>query len=178
MSGFDAGPPAADEYAEYHVNYVSLVPAGPILETLKTQGESTLRLFDGLSDADAEGKQTPYAWSIKQVIGHMSDTERVFAYRALRIARGDATPLPGFEQDDYAREAHSDAIPLADLLAEYRAIREATLWLFRGLDTSAWMRVGTVNGHRLGVRALAHIIAGHERHHAVILRRRVNGGGT
>ena len=111
-------------------------------------------------------------WSIKEVVGHMCDTERIMAYRALRIARGDQTPLPGFEQDDYVRAAGFDSISMSDLTEEFRLIREATLPLLRGFDEQALERRGTANKVSISVLALAYIIAGHERHHVSILRSR------
>jgi hypothetical protein len=166
-------PPAADEYGQHHSRYISLVPSGNILVTLAAQIEETFTVLRGVSEADAVRKQPPYLWSLKDVVGHMTDTERIFAYRALRFARQDPTPLPAFDQDDYVRTAQFDARPLADLLAEFAAVRQASLALFRGLDPDAWHRRGTASGSSISVRAIAHILAGHERHHAAILRSRV-----
>jgi hypothetical protein len=173
MHGPDPGAPAPDEYAEYAVKYVSLVPAGPIVPTLEFQARVTFDLLKGLSDAEALSRQPPYTWSFKEVLGHVIDAERVFSYRALRFARADPTALPGFEENDYVRAAHFDARALNDLLAEFRALREATVWLFRGLDAESWLRRGTANGSPTSVRGLAYIIAGHELHHATILRARL-----
>jgi hypothetical protein len=115
----------------------------------------------------AEGK-----WSVKEVIGHVIDTERVFAYRALQFARGDATPLAGFEQDDYVRCGSFDKRSLSDLADEYEQVRRATISLFANLDQGAWTRRGTANKNEVSVRGLAFIVAGHERHHVEILRTR------
>jgi hypothetical protein len=173
MPGYDPGPPSPEEYAPFYKSYVSLVPEGPVVATLEAQVRETLDLLRGVSEADSETRQPPYTWSFKEVVGHLADAERVLSYRALRIARDDPTPLPGFEQDDYVRAAHFGSCPLSDLAAEFLAVREATVWLFRHLDGPAWLRRGTANNSAVTVRALAHIIAGHERHHAAILRERV-----
>ncbi|MFO0954795.1 MAG: DinB family protein [Isosphaeraceae bacterium] len=165
--------PAGDEYGTYHTRYVSLVPSGHVLVTLAAQLEETLAILRGVSEADAERKQPPYQWSIKEVVGHMTDTERVFAYRAMRFAREDPTPLPSFDQDDYVRAARFDRRPLAELLTEFATTRHASLSLLRGLDPEALLRRGTASGILVSVRAIAHILAGHERHHARILRERV-----
>jgi hypothetical protein len=116
----------------------------------------------------ASGTDAPAApgkWSLKQVVCHINDTERIFAYRALRIARGDQTPLPGFEQDPYVSAADANARSWSDHIAEFEAVRAATLALFRGLPAPAWTRSGTASGNTLSVRAVAYIIAGHLIHH-------------
>jgi hypothetical protein len=172
MSAYDPGPLAADEFSPYYEKYVSLVPDGDIVTTLEDQISETLDILRGVSEGEAETLQPPYTWTFKEVVGHLADTERVMAYRAMRIARDDRTPLPGFDQNDYVRAAHFTTSPLSDLAAEFLAVREATVWLLRNLDGPAWLRRGTANGAEVSVRALAHIIAGHERHHAAILRER------
>ena len=169
----DTGTLSSDEFAPYYAKYIELVPRDAIVPTLSAQIEGTLDLLGGLSEAEASTKQPPYTWSFPEVLGHLIDTERVMAYRALRIARNDATPLAGFEENDYVREANFERRPMADLSAEFRAVRESTVWLFRGLDGPAWTRRGTANNVGVSVRALAFIIAGHERHHARILGERI-----
>jgi hypothetical protein len=171
----DIGPPASDEYGHHHARYVSLVPAGDILVTLAGQVEETLAILRGIPDAEAMQHHPPYHWSFKEVIGHVTDTERIFAYRALRFARHDPTPLPAFDQDDYVVHARFNTRALADVLADLVGVRQATLALFRSLDPEAWLRRGTASGTSVTVRAIAHIIAGHERHHAAVLRTRVEG---
>jgi hypothetical protein len=173
MPGYDPGPPAPGEYAPFYETYVRLVPDGPIAETLGSQVRDTLDILRRLSEAEADRPQPPYTWSFKEVVGHLADTERVMTYRAMRIARDDPTPLPGFDENAYVRAAAFVSRPLSDLAAEFLAVREATVWFFRNLDGPAWLRTGTANGTPVSVRALAHIAAGHERHHAAILRRRV-----
>jgi len=172
MSATAPARPDATEYAPYYEKYVSLVPAGDVVETLETQLVETLALLRGLSEERAGSRYEPGKWSVKELVGHLIDSERVFAYRALRFARGDRTPLPGFEQDDYVRGGNFDARPLAELAGEFESVRRATVALLRGLDAEAWQRRGTANESEASVRALAHIIAGHELHHRDVLRTR------
>jgi hypothetical protein len=128
-----------------------------------------LLLLSGRSEADGDLRYAPDKWSLKEVVGHLNDTERIMAYRALRIARGDQTPIEGYEQDDYVRNSPFARRPLADLIEDYIAVRRATISLFRNLDVSAWIRQGVANKNEVTVRALAYIIAGHELHHRRIL---------
>ena len=165
-----ATAPAASEYAPYFEKYVSLVPAGDVVETLERQAAETLALLRGLDEEKAGSRYEPGKWSIKQIVGHLADAERVFAYRALCFARGDRTPLPGFEQDDYVRGGNFDARPITDLADEFDAVRRATVALFRQLDDESWRRTGTANDNPFTVRAIAHIIAGHELHHLGVLK--------
>jgi hypothetical protein len=137
---------------------------------LERQLGETLALLRGFAEERAGAGYEPGKWSVKEVVGHMIDGERVFAYRALCFARGDRTPLPGFEQDDYVAGGNFNARTLADLIDELEAVRRATLSLLRGLDADAWRRAGTASDNEVSVRALAHIIAGHELHHVRVLR--------
>lgn len=164
--------PAPDEYAPYYAAYINKVPSQELLHWLSRQIEEICALLAGISEAKANAAYAPGKWSLKQVVGHMSDTERIMAYRALRIARGDTTPLPGFEQDDYVRAAGFDARSLADLVSEFRSVRSATLPLLASFDAATLERRGTANNMAVSVRALAYIIAGHAQHHADILRTR------
>src|SRR6202047_2339282 len=134
--------PAEDEYAPYAKQYVSLVSGTDILDTLAGQLKQTTTLFSGRSERDGDFRYAPEKWTVKEVVGHVADTERIFAYRAMRIARGDQTPLEGFEQDDYVRGARFGARKLADLVEEYADVRQASLALFRSLDDGAWLRRG------------------------------------
>jgi DinB family protein len=163
------GAPAASEFNPYYGRYISLVTGSDILSVLEKQMLQTRAVLSSISEERAAYRYAPEKWSIKQVVGHMTDTERVFAYRALRIARGDKTPLEGFEQDDYVRSGPFEHCPLADLADEYAAVRDATVRLFRALDQAAWMRTGVANQNEVSVRAIAYIIAGHELHHRRIL---------
>ena len=116
-----------------------------------------------------DSRYAPGKWSVKEILGHLNDTERIFAYRALRISRGDQTPLAGFEQDDYVRNGPFARHPLEDLIEDYIAVRRATISLFRNLDEAAWTRRGVASENEVTVRALAYMIAGHELHHRRIL---------
>ena len=164
--------PAAAEYDPYYGRYIEKVPEGDLLRTLETQARETQALLAGLSDARALHRYAAGKWSIKQVVGHVADTERVYAYRALRFARADATALPGFDENAWVPAGTFDARSLADLAAELGAVRGATLALFRGLDAAALARRGTANDAAVSVRAIAWIIAGHERHHVALLHER------
>ncbi len=162
--------PQPAEYAPYYGKYVSLVPDGNILQTLGQQLKDTLALLRSISEPQANSRYAPDKWSIKQLTGHVIDTERIFGYRALRFARNDQTPLHGFEQDDYTLNASFDDYTLGELALEFEYVREATLCLFRHLTREAWQRTGTASGSEVSVCALAYIIAGHELHHVNILR--------
>jgi hypothetical protein len=172
MMNQNIGKPDTTEYLPYYGKYVSLVPDGDILTVLGKQMEETLGLLNSIPESRANFRYAPDKWSIKELVGHMIDTERIFAYRALRFARNDKTPLPGYEQDDYVSNASFDNCMLSDLASELQSVRQSTLFLFKHLDESAWMRRGLANDSEASVRALAHIIAGHELHHREILRSR------
>ena len=161
--------PQPGEYAPYYDRYVSLVADDDILTTLDEQRRQMLLVLCSRSDPDGDFRYAPDKWSAKEVLGHVCDTERVFAYRALRIARADATAMEGFEQDDYVRNGPFAYRPLADLIEDYIAVRRATLSLLRNLDEAAWSRRGIANKNEVSVRGLAYIIAGHELHHRRIL---------
>jgi uncharacterized damage-inducible protein DinB len=162
--------PDASEHAPYYSRYVDLVADGDILETLAGQIGGTLAELQKVSDEASLKRYAPGKWSVREVVGHLIDTERVFAYRALRFARNDGAVLPGFEQDDYVREAQFDRRPWADLQEEFEAVRQSNLLMFRGLDGAAWLRRGVANGNAMSVRAAAYVIAGHELHHMGVLR--------
>jgi uncharacterized damage-inducible protein DinB len=167
-----ATQPDATEYAPYYGKYISLVPAGEMVATLSRQLDNTLALLGGLSEAQADSRYAPDKWSIKEVVGHILDTERIFGHRAFRFARNDRTPLPGFEQDDYVRAANFGQRPLADLAGEFEHVRRSNLYLFRSLDDEAWLRRGVASDNEVSVRALAYIIAGHETHHMQLVQSR------
>ena len=164
--------PAPDEFAPFYAGYVSAVPEGPLLMLLRDQLAETEALLRELTGARADHRYAPDKWSVKEVVGHIADAERIFAYRALRFARGDRTPLPGFEQEDYIRGGNFAARALPEIAGELRSVRMATITLFAGLSEEALQRRGPANGLEVSVRALAWIIAGHERHHARVLRER------
>ncbi len=165
--------PERNEYGDWYVDYVARVPEGNVLDVLEKQSKEMLAFLKTLSEEQAEQPPAPGKWSVKQVIGHLCDGERVFTYRALRFSRGDQTPLPGFEQDDYVRESHANERKLADLAAEYEALRRATIVFFRSLTPEAALRVGTASGATTSVRALAYITAGHEQRHLELMKKQL-----
>jgi len=164
--------PAAGEYAPYYEGYIAKVPAGDLVDTLKRQMTETLNLFSGMSEEQGGHRYAEGKWSIKEVLGHVIDGERVFAYRVLRFARNDPQELQGFEQDDYVAAAKSDKRTVADLAREFEHVRLSTIDLLESLDEEKWSRTGIASENRVSVRALAYIIAGHERHHVEVLRSR------
>ncbi|HEX9918755.1 MAG TPA: DinB family protein [Pyrinomonadaceae bacterium] len=172
MTTLTINRPEETEYAPYYGKYVSLVAGDDVLAALNDGLSQTLALLQQVPESLAGFRYAEGKWSIKELVGHMIDGERIFAYRALRFARGDTTPLPGFEQDDYIRNASFDACSLGALAAEFESVRRATLFLFKHLDGEAWMRRGVASESAVSVRALAYIIAGHELHHAGVLRDR------
>jgi len=157
--------PEPSEYVPYYQTYISKVPPkGDLRTVLEDQRRETQHLLAGLSDAKALHRYAPGKWSIKEVVGHVTDTERVFGYRALVFG--------GFDEKSWVPAGRFDARPLKELAAELDAVRRATIALFLGLDADALGRRGTANNNPISVRALAWIIAGHERHHVAILRER------
>jgi uncharacterized damage-inducible protein DinB len=164
--------PKPSDYAPFYGSYIALVAQGDLLATLQLQLTEWRSMLDVLSDSQSEFRYEPGKWSIKEVVGHVTDTERIFAYRALRIARGDQTPLAGFEQDDYVREGNYAARTLSDLVDEFSVVRGSTLSLLRSLPAQAWTRRGNANQKEVTVCALGFIIAGHAEHHRVILEKR------
>lgn len=172
MQNLSATRPDASEYAPYYEKYISLVPAGEVVDTLSEQLDDMLALLRGLSETQGDSRYAPDKWSVKEVVGHMLDTERIFGYRALRFARNDETPLPGFEQDDYVRAADFGRRTLAELADEFEHVRRANISLLRALDAEAWLRRGAANNNAVSVRGLAYIMAGHVMHHVQIIRTR------
>jgi hypothetical protein len=168
--------PAEGEYNPYYGRYISQVPGDDALDALDAQIGETLALLAPLDEARALHRYAPGKWSVKETIGHVADAERVFAYRALRFARADATPLPGFDENVYVPAGRFDARPIDALRDELARVRAATLALFRSFDPAALARRGEASGNPVSVRALAWIIAGHERHHAALLRERYGLG--
>jgi len=164
------------EYAPYFQRYVSNVTEDDVLGALETQGRDTAALLARLDDAKASYRYAPEKWSVKQIVGHVTDAERVFAYRALAIARGEQASLPGFDENDYVRNADFDRRSIGELAAEYAAARAATLAMFRGFSDEAWQRRGTANNNAISARALAHVALGHERHHLRVLREKYGVG--
>ncbi len=165
------GRPESNEYAPFYGTYVSLVPDSDILVTLETQSAGTIALLAN-HHSDGDFRYAPGKWSVKESLGHVIDAERVFSYRAMRIARNDKTPLAGFEQDDYVKYGPFGNCSLAALVEEFAAIRKSTVLMFRALDEAAWARRGMASDKEVTVRALAYIIAGHELHHRRIFQQR------
>ena len=161
--------PAKSEFLPYYERYIALVPEGDVVSTLVNQIGETLALLRSLPASVATYRYAPDKWSVNEVVGHLIDSERLFLARALRFARNDATPVPGFEQDDYVRNATFDSYPLEELASELEAVRQSTVLFFKHIDDAAWTRRGTANNAEVSVRALAYIIAGHERHHREVL---------
>lgn len=164
--------PEQSEYDPYYERYISLVANDDIIDTLASQ---PTRLNDLLTAMPEEKGAFSYAdgkWSIKELLGHVIDGERMFAYRLFRISRGDETPIEGFEQDGYIENAHSNERSFGDILEEFSLLRRANMIFFKNLTDDAWTRVGTANNVKITVRALVYIMAGHVEHHLGILRER------
>jgi len=164
--------PQPTEYAYFYETYVSKVQGTEIVSILEAQRLQMTQLLAARTERDGNFRYAPDKWTVKEVIGHLSDSERIFAYRALRIARADVTPLSGFEQADYVKTGGFGERSLADLAEEFAQVRSATVALLRPLTGEAWTRRGSANKNEVTVRALAYIIAGHELHHREILKER------
>lgn len=160
--------PAPDEFAPYYGRYIDLVK-DDILGALRENGEETRRLLASLPDTKADFRYAPEKWSVKEVVGHMTDAERIFTYRALRFARADETPLPGFDENSFVEESRFSQRSLSNLLDEFGTVRAASIAFFENLDEAAWNQAGVANDVRMSVRAIAFAIAGHELHHRKIL---------
>lgn len=164
--------PTPSEYASYYEKYVSLVGSGNIVEELQKQMNDTVKLLRGLTPEQADSRYAPGKWSIKELVGHVIDAERIFAYRALRFARGDENQLAGFDQDPYVQTSNAANRTLGDLADEFEHLRRANVFMFRSFDDEAWERRGIASDNEVSVRALAYIIAGHELHHMQVLKTR------
>lgn len=164
--------PAGDEYGASYAGYVSRVPETDIVAVLEAQAASMDRWPARMPHDKETVAYAPGKWTPRQLVGHMSDVERIFGYRALRISRRDATPLPGFEEKPYVEHSVYADVPFQTLVAELAAVRRANLPLFRRLDEEAWSARGEASGMEVTVRALAYIMAGHVRHHLAVLRER------
>ena len=164
--------PESGEYVPYYGRYIGLVPDGDLVAMLARQGEETAALVTSLSPTRARNRPAPGEWNALEIVGHLADMERVLAYRALRIARCDPTPLEGVDDvESYVAAAGVAARSPADVAAEFAAVRRASVALFRGLDAAAWARAGTADGSPISTRALGYIVAGHELHHLPDIRR-------
>jgi hypothetical protein len=172
MSAITVPRPGASEYAPFYAGYVAGVPDGDLIALLEQQAAETVALLAGLSETRCDHRYAPGKWTIREVLGHIVDGERVFSYRALTFARGDAGPLPSFDENAWAAASNAGRRTMKDLLAEYRAVRAATVALLRSFGEAEFARSGIASKNPVTVRALAYIVAGHERHHLKILRER------
>lgn len=164
--------PVAHEFAPFYAGYIAKVPDGNLLATLE-QGTGELSAYiTSISEARRSYRYAEGKWSIADTLLHIIDTERVMSYRLLRIARGDTTELPGFEQDDFVAAAKADHRTLLSLAAEFTGVRSSTMQLLRNLPDDVWDRLGRASGNGVSARALAWIIAGHAAHHLAILKER------
>jgi len=166
------GRPAAHEFAAYYSTYVDLIDSDDILGSLQSQLDTTLSALTGISEDKSLHRYAADKWSIRQLLNHVSDTERVFVYRALWFARGFDTALPGFDQNVAVPTAAAEQFSWASHVEDFRAVRAATLTFFRNLSEEAWGRSGVASGNPVTVRALAYIVAGHVAHHMAILQER------
>ena len=164
--------PGPDEAAPYYSKYIDRIASDDVLGVLAGQAEETLAFLRGFSEERSRHRYLPGKWSMRELLSHLTDTERVFASRALWFARGLPTELPSFDQDVAASAARADEVAWASHVEEFRVVRQATISLFRNLPAEAWSRSGTASGNPVTVRALAYIIAGHEAHHVAVLRER------
>lgn len=163
--------PTMDEYGEFYADYIQRAQArGDILAALVNQIDEIKLTLGALSDAQALFRNAPKEWSIKEVMGHINDVERVFSYRLLRISRNDPTPLPGFEQDDYVREAGFDKYPLLELIMEFDYLRRANIVAVKNMTEESILRRGTASGFTVSARALVYMIVGHVDHHMASLQ--------
>ena len=164
--------PETGTYGEFYHKYIALVPDGDLRRLLPVIFDANFRALRTITPEQERHRYAAGKWSIRESVGHMADAERVFGYRAMRIARGDTTPLPGFDENAFVNEARYDDIPLEQILGELMAVHASTILLFENMADAAWDRVGTASNHPISVRALAYIIAGHELHHMNVLRER------
>lgn len=164
--------PAPDEYAPYYGTYINKVAEGDVVRTLKAQVEVTLAGLRAIPESKGGHRYAAGKWSIREVIGHLADAERIFSYRALRFARADTTALPGFDENTFIANSRFDDRSLASLIEEFAAVRAASVTLFDALFPEEWTRHGTASGKEMSVRALAWVAAGHELHHLDVLKTR------
>ena len=163
--------PNSDEYAEFYAGYVQRAASkGDVLTALSQQIDEINSALGNLSDEQALFRDAPNEWAIKEVMGHLNDVERVFSYRLLRVSRNDATPLPGFEQNDYVREAGFDSHPIKDLIQEFEHLRRANILAIQNMSDEAALRVGVASGYPVSARALIYMLVGHVDHHMESLR--------
>ena len=175
MTKIESGRPETTEYAEYYGRYFGKIEGTDVVAVLEEQLPWAPSVLRGIDEAKADFRYEPGKWSIKEVIGHVIDCERVFSYRALSFARSDNTALPGFDQDQWAANANYSNLSLAKIIDEFEAVRRATILLFRHLDEAAWRRRGNADGKDMTTRSTAFVIAGHLQHHMEIIKTRYLG---
>ncbi len=166
------GRPADTEYAPFYAKYIGLVPDADVLAALEAQVDDFRRLGASVPMERESYRYAPDKWSVREVIGHLTDGERVFGYRAFAISRGEQQALPSFDENAYVAQSGYGRVPLADLVDELATVRRANLAALRRLDPGTWTRLGTASGRPVSVRALAYVMVGHPRHHLAILRER------
>jgi len=164
--------PADTDYAAPYAGYVARVPEDDILAAIESQSSETQKRLAAIDDSRAAFRYAESKWSVKEVVGHFVDAERIMGYRALAIARGETQALPGFDEQEYVRNAQFDTWRIGDLSEQYALVRRANIVFFRNLADEAWDRRGVASGYPVTVRALAYIIVGHERHHLNVLKER------
>ena len=158
--------PNSNEYAEFYAGYVQRATSkGDVLAALPNQIDKIQAALGNLSDEQALFRDAPNEWTIKEVMGHLNDVERVFSYRLLRVSRNDSTPIPGFEQNDYVREAGFDSHPIKDLIQEFEHLRRANVLAIQNMTDEAALRVGVASGYPVSARALIYMLVGHVDHH-------------
>ncbi|MEK3917896.1 DinB family protein [Paenibacillus sp. FSL H7-0331] len=162
--------PKSDEYLPKYEQYIRLVPDGNLVDILRNLHDQSLLLLKDLSEEQGVFQYAEGKWALKTVVGHITDVERLWNYRILRIARGDARELPGYDRDTFAKLASFDDLALAEVLVDFSAVRQSTLTLIGNLREEAFLRSGEFNGHPLSARAAAFIIAGHETHHMNVIK--------
>ncbi|PAU93496.1 damage-inducible protein DinB [Aliifodinibius salipaludis] len=161
--------PEPDEYGDFYEGYVNLVDEPNVIQSLIQQGQKVYALIQQLTGDEANHRYADDKWSVKEIIGHLVDTERIMAYRALCISRGEQTALPGYDHESYVERANFDKRSLQSLSIEYDALRNANISMFNSFSKEQMLQKGTANGVSVSVRAIAFIIAGHEKHHLNIL---------
>lgn len=164
--------PTTEEYAAFYAGYIRLVPEGDVIELLEKQADTVQALLSSLTEEQGDYRYAEGKWSVKEVIGHLTDNERIMSNRLLRIARGDVTPHPGYDQDVLMQSHPFDTYTLTDLSEEYAAVRRSTILMLRHLSPEAWLRKGIVSDNPASARSIAFVLVGHELHHLSVLRDR------
>ncbi|MCM3090618.1 MULTISPECIES: DinB family protein [unclassified Cytobacillus] len=167
--------PESNEYAPYYEKYVSSIPEGDLLQILDEQMRETMNLVKDLKEDQAQFRYAPEKWTIKEVIGHITDTERIMSYRMLCIGRGEKAELPGYDDNQYVKNGKFNRFSIRELSAQMSQVRQNTIALLKSLDDEALLRRGNANGTEVTARAIAYIIAGHEHHHRTLIKERYMG---